>query len=380
MVEEAESKWLDRRPLRLRIHDIHPYFAKFDPSVPRHFIEKYTTRGEAVVDPFCGSGTTLVEASVVGRHSTGVDANPLAVLISKVKTQVLTSGDRDYCRRLASSVVNHPADLERAQVPQIPNVDRWFKPHVRDELSRVLEACQQSPAGPRRDFLLVAFSRIIIRASNQSGESRYVAVKKEHPPGLCFRLFRDQVLEMLEAEAQYAKARKDVTVTVVESDTRVVKLPTCSFSLAVTSPPYLNAWDYSLYHRFRLMWLGLELSGFWKREIGMHLRGQRNGGDIVEEYRSDMRRCIENVAKSLRPGARFVILNAPAVVNKHHIDTNELLIKEAYGSGFELEDFAEKPLWGPHFGMRASLVTKAIGVDAGAQTKNEAVITLKRVS
>jgi hypothetical protein len=112
----------------------------------------------------------------------------------------------------------------------------------------------------------------------------------------------------------------------------------------------------------------------------MHLRGQRSKGDIIEEYRDDMRRCLNNVVESLSVGARFVIVNAPAMVRKRLVDTNAFLVSDAERVGFELEDFVERPLWGPHFGMRASLATKEIELDESNRTKTEAIITLKRAS
>src|SRR5690348_9856531 len=65
---------------------IHPYPAKFIPQIPRHFIEQFSNPGDTVYDPFLGSGTTAVEANILGRNAIGNDVNELAILISKVKT------------------------------------------------------------------------------------------------------------------------------------------------------------------------------------------------------------------------------------------------------------------------------------------------------
>jgi site-specific DNA-methyltransferase (cytosine-N4-specific) len=69
------------------LHGIHPYPAKFIPQIPRALIELFHP-GDAspVLDPFCGSGTTLAEAFLLGVNSIGVDLHPLATLIAKVKT------------------------------------------------------------------------------------------------------------------------------------------------------------------------------------------------------------------------------------------------------------------------------------------------------
>ena len=68
------------------LHNLHPYPAKYIPQIPRKAILEYTEVGETVYDPFCGSGTTLLEASNYGRNAIGTDNNAVAVLLSKAKT------------------------------------------------------------------------------------------------------------------------------------------------------------------------------------------------------------------------------------------------------------------------------------------------------
>ena len=86
------------------IHSIHPYPAKFIPEIPRHLIESLPIpKDTAILDPFCGSGVTLVEAQIRGLKSVGIDLNPIACLISKVKTQNLPAdflNAADHCVNL----------------------------------------------------------------------------------------------------------------------------------------------------------------------------------------------------------------------------------------------------------------------------------------
>lgn len=74
-------------------HGIHPYPAKFIPELPREIISKCTKERNIVLDPFCGSGTTLLEACIAGRKSIGIDSNPIATLISRAKTTALTEAE-----------------------------------------------------------------------------------------------------------------------------------------------------------------------------------------------------------------------------------------------------------------------------------------------
>ena len=67
-------------------HGLHPYPAGMIPQIARRLIEKYSNRDDVVLDPFCGSGGVLVEATLLDRKSFGIDINPLACLLARVKT------------------------------------------------------------------------------------------------------------------------------------------------------------------------------------------------------------------------------------------------------------------------------------------------------
>ena len=74
-------------------HNYHPFPAKFIPHIPQILIKQFSKPGDVVLDPFTGSGTTLVEAKLLGRESIGTDINPISVLASKVKTTVLSQSE-----------------------------------------------------------------------------------------------------------------------------------------------------------------------------------------------------------------------------------------------------------------------------------------------
>lgn len=89
-------------------HNFHPYPAKFIPAIPRKAIEKLSKEGETIMDPFCGCGTTLVEAKILNRKSIGVDSNPLACLISKVKSTKI-----DNFKLIDKFIVDIKEEIER---------------------------------------------------------------------------------------------------------------------------------------------------------------------------------------------------------------------------------------------------------------------------
>jgi DNA modification methylase len=74
-------------------HDLHAFAAKFPPQLPRAFIRGLTLPGERVLDPMMGSGTTIVEALIEGRKGIGLDLDPLALQLSRVKTMPVAKGE-----------------------------------------------------------------------------------------------------------------------------------------------------------------------------------------------------------------------------------------------------------------------------------------------
>ena len=85
-------------------HNFHPYAAKFIPQIPAYFVENYSAAGDIVLDPFCGSGTTLVEARINGRNTIGYDINPLSVLMTRVKATPLSKNESDKVSEISKLV------------------------------------------------------------------------------------------------------------------------------------------------------------------------------------------------------------------------------------------------------------------------------------
>src|SRR4029077_10177421 len=90
-----------RRRTSGTIHNLHSYPTRFAPHVPAKLIEMFSAPGETVLDPFCGSGTTLVEAVRQGRRAVGIDLSPLAILISRAKSTRLSAEDKKAIRATA---------------------------------------------------------------------------------------------------------------------------------------------------------------------------------------------------------------------------------------------------------------------------------------
>jgi site-specific DNA-methyltransferase (cytosine-N4-specific) len=159
-------------------HAIHPYPAKFIPQIPRTLIKLFHPGGDsAVLDPFCGSGTTLVEALSAGVPSIGIDVNPLATLVTKVKTTPIPGAMVEIARNVCGRA-RRRLDHGRVQIPYIPRVDHWFKKPVQQALGSLVLEINAVPDQHIADAPKVALSSIIVRVSNQESDTRYAAVEK----------------------------------------------------------------------------------------------------------------------------------------------------------------------------------------------------------
>jgi DNA modification methylase len=341
-------------------HDIHPYPAKFIPQIPSHLISILSEPGDVIFDPFGGSATTAVEAVRMGRRAVSVDANPLSGLIGRVKTGFLTPTVRADLDQLRAAVEGHivsPVSKTTAWsetiiarhhpfVPEIPNIEKWFAKCAIAELALIRFLISETTEGLATDAALLALSRIILRVSFQDSETRYVAGPKHIPEGLALSAFAESlntIQRRLERSAPSLQ-KADAKFIVADSRTEVAKdVGSASVDLIVTSPPYPNATDYHLYHRFRLFWLGFDPRKLGKIEIGSHLRHQRNGTGI-EEYNNDMVAVLKQCYSVLKPGRYAVFVVGDALFKGSVFSTADAVVTAGKEVGFESIGVIERPL------------------------------------
>jgi DNA modification methylase len=345
---------------RYLTHDLHPYPAKFIPQIPAHLITELSLPGDVVFDPFGGSATTAVEAVRLGRRAISCDANPLSALIGRVKTgftdaathtdlEQLSAAIESYLLSPGSGTASWYASLHekyQEHVPDIPNLEKWFGPRVVAEFSLIRHLIKNTTNGVAHDAAQLALSRIVIRLSNQDSETRYVSVDKLIDTKFALRAYLDSLkavskrLEIAANNLQYADARFIVGDSRTDLDNKICDN---SIDLIVTSPPYPNATDYHLYHRFRLFWLGFDPRQFGRVEIGSHLRHQRNRSGF-EEYKEDMRKVIEGCHRVLSPGRYAVFVVGDAIFKGEMFSTSDAIATAATAAGFELSGMIERPV------------------------------------
>ena len=345
---------------RYLTHDLHPYPAKFPPQIPAKIISALSLPGDVVMDPFGGSGTTAVEAVRLGRKAVSVDANPLSGMVGRVKTlplredilqsltelQIAVDGYRVNGQNKGSSWTEGLIAKHAALIPDIPNLEKWFCDAAIGELALLRHLIGEITQAEAKDVALAAFSRIVTRVSNQDSETRYVAHEKHLAPTFVLKAYQESlklIVKRLEAGRSSLLGTQSVFV---DGDSRFVlndAVPDASVDLIITSPPYPNATDYHLYHRFRLFWLGHDPRPFGALEIGSHLKHQRNGTDFAE-YRDDMAKVLAGCFRALQPGRFAVFIVGDAVFKGENFSTAHELARVGEELGFEVVGIIDRPI------------------------------------
>ena len=273
-------------------HAFHSYPARFHPLLPRRLLEA-RPKARRVLDPFVGSGTTLVEAVVAGRRASGGDVNPLAVALARFKSTPADAHRRGLLAAAAAEVaaVSHEAvrAARRRSTPRAAPTERtrydhprFYPPHVFRELVGLREAIDAvAPAeGPKartrdclwlREALLLVLSSIVVKVSLQRSDTDETLVERMIARGAATRHFARRVDELIPRMQAFAEAVPRGTLA---PDVRLVDarrldhIAPLAIDLVITSPPYLGTYDYAAHHARRFGWLGFDTQTLQEAEIG----------------------------------------------------------------------------------------------------------------
>lgn len=330
-------------------HGMHPYPAKYIPQIPHQLITELSVPGETVADIFCGSGTALVESNVLGRNSVGVDANPLACLISRAKTSRLNDEEIDELIGIADRALQFAADVaggtplfgkiafaSPAERPTAHALSFWFLPFIIEELAETLSWCQGLATDVARDIALASFSAIVITVSNQDSDTRYVRRAKKLKPGDAFKAFARSILNAVRASVELLRA-VDPTVTTRVLNADVLDKPDIGeLDLVVCSPPYPNAYSYHLYHMTRMLWLQMDQPRFKQAEIGSHRKYSKKGSSAATEetFRNEMVVVFQWLRTHLRKGRHACFVVGDSTLKGRAINNADLISAVSRLNGF----------------------------------------------
>lgn len=291
-----------RKDPKYATHGIHAYKGKFYPQLAKCLFNLAQLEpGQTVIDPFCGSGTVLLEAYLNGLTAVGIDLNPLAVKIARVKTEVLELDPYIRDRYLAqfNKRLDTPQDSDNSLrvLPEkvIGELLSWFPNSVLRKLGWLLQQIQQVPDPKIRDFLEVILSSLIRTVSNQ--EPRDLRIRRRESPisdAPVYELFTARLRELrlrLQQFAERSKLAPNVLypARAILGDSREIQslvnngVQGNNFDAVVTSPPYATALPYIDTDRLSILLLfgmpskdrsAIESSLIGTREINKATRGQ----------------------------------------------------------------------------------------------------------
>jgi hypothetical protein len=330
---------LPERERTKHVHRLHPYLGKFIPQLVEALLDRYVPAGGRVLDPFAGSGTTLVQALESGYDAAGVDVAGFNALLMRTKTRRYNLDalrrDLHWARDQVEAFEpagRHPSDSGRYVLD-------WYAPAAAEELLRFRSLVDQVGHADVMRVVLARAARSARRTTHfdldfprapQTDE--YWCFKHRRtcrPVDSARRFLLRYTLDTLDRIEAFAAVRRDERVAeVIHGDARTIDLRG-PYDGVVTSPPYPGLIDYHEQHRYAYELLGLEERRMV--ELGRPARGTNRAA--LEEYVDGIADVLHNVRATLRLGAPVCI-----VVNDRRNLYPEILSR----AGLRLEERLER--------------------------------------
>ena len=336
-------------------HGFHTYPARMHPATARHLFGLAGRADAAVLDPFCGSGTTLVEARAAGMSALGSDLNPLAVLIARAKTWTAPPARRRTAwsvgREIAAAAMEEVKAARRAGYEPSPlrrsgrdpagrdrAVGEWFAPHVRRELETLAGMVDEAGERDREagDVLRAVLSSILYKVSRRASDTDPSRVARQVARGAAARLFDRRLAQLFGGLDDLARARGPMPRVVCADARRIgAHVSAGSADLVLTSPPYAGTYDYADQHRLRMIFLGLDPRGLERGEIGA--RPQFGGGPqrrdrALADTRTALGAVLVEIARALVSGGRAALVIGDSLAGGEAVRANRLVADALAGS------------------------------------------------
>ena len=361
-------------------HGWHPFPAKFPPQLPQFFIENLSNKDEVVFDPMFGSGTTLVEATRLGRYAIGCDIDPLARMITEAKLiavnpvktlelgyKIVESAQR--CFHYEEDQLEQELS-QRFDAKTLEFINYWFLRQQQLELLALLRGIEAIKHDEMQKFFKMIFSSTIIAKSGGVSLARDLAHTRPHrvsdkKPNSAFVEFIKRLKHNLACYTstglpdQEQTAKQNIDLRVANADK--TGIPSSSVDLIVTSPPYANnAIDYMRAHKFSLVWFGWKIEELTKiraRYLGHdatngaqleHLPGQCEKtltklaefdckkAAALRRYFSEMSAVINEMKRVLKKGRAAVIVVGTSNLSGMDVETQKGLAAIGEDVGFDL--------------------------------------------
>ncbi len=343
---EQEVNIKRTRILRYGVHDIHEYKGKFFPQLVRACINISGVKcGSIVLDPFCGSGTTLCEARIRGMRTVGIDLNPLSALISRVKTNILGI-DKEQISiqyKKLKKYIELPKNINyknRWNKEDLKYLSGWFDSDALADLDIILNGIETIDDAVISELFKVNLSNIIREISWQKDSD--LRVRKEignYNKGMAVKRFEQEVEKQFYKMSGYldyienfdlpeTKVLEGNTVNAVDLAAGLKGM--CD--VIITSPPYATALPYLDTDRLSIIVLGLmhrkEFNVKNKNMVGNREISEKYRCKLLENYKARSTELTDGICSVInkiaevnhKPGTGFRRRNLPALLSKYFLD------------------------------------------------------------
>jgi len=335
IIGENQDDWtFNGVPTRDFTHIYHDYPARMIPQIPRKLFEILNIKNGLLFDPYCGSGTTLVEALLNGSNAIGTDINPLARLISEAKTDY-SIDPIELSLEIEKFYTFSMMPSGKPKIPEIKNIDFWFKPNVKKALGIILSYIETIENEKIKKFFMVAFSETVRESSNTRKNEfklyRYDQSKlSKHNPDPFIIMKAKLERNFNGYKMFYNRMMKyyNKPTAKVFGYNSVYEIPNLdikenSSDIIITSPPYGDSHTtvaYGQYSRLSSEWLGLKENKVDKESMGgrtykdmkfFNCKELDNAIDMIKEknekralevisFYIDLEKSINNVSKIVK--------------------------------------------------------------------------------
>lgn len=357
-------------------HGYHRYPAKFLPNVVRKIIEDYTQGSNMIADLFAGCGTTLVEAKIHGISSVGTDINPVAQLITKVKTTPLPP---DVLQRAYNALVelfDEYNEVNFVEIKKHERIDYWFTPTQKAKIAFLYDTVfRLNVDDDIRDFFHVCISHILKNCSCwlQSGTKPQKDPKKDLADP--FDEFCRHCKKMMGWNENFYNELNHrgylaVPCAIHLDDARHTSIPAESINAIITSPPYVTSYEYADIHQLTAYWMEYisDIHEFRKKFIGssysgnisLNVSGSKQAQKIVDalseksnhiardvaQYFNDMQEVAKEMHRVLTPNGHACIVIGNTKIKEVQIKSAEVFYEFLRNSGLKKIEVIKRSI--PH--------------------------------
>lgn len=301
-------------------HGFLRYFGKFPPPVAQRFIkELHNPLAGPVIDPMVGSGTTLVEAMILGRAAIGLDVNPLSCLAAKVKTtQVDPSEIEGTLTAYAQFYSTNNGLLSEHFIPKDINLNHWFYPEVQGTIAKTRYFIEEEiKTEDMKDVFRLALASSIRKLSRASNGLGRMFLDPAIKPVDTYTVVAKKCRQFIKGFKELSSFNSDIKIE--RQDARIQFMaPECS-NLVICHPPYFNVYRYSSIYKFEMLWLGYDYPQTRKIEIRDGFKiGKR---ELLQAYVDDMAQVLSNSARVLSVGGWCVLMIGDTFLRGERINT-----------------------------------------------------------